>query len=228
MQFEPCDWHDLNPKDSHLAGPAFWPAGTLWPVCGQCDSPLSFIGQVRLDRAAIPGAQAGDLLTFHYCLRCRPDVPEQASAYRLRLHRNVDRSDVTPCLPPPSEAPVWRPTPSRIRLVPRRSVPHWEDAEPELEHLGLDYNGWRVYGNTVEQFGLAPAERSQLGGYPEWLFVSEWPTCHECGTRMVLIWKLASTRSVSLFWGPGGRVLIFACPCRCSDHALALVHQYCT
>jgi len=189
---------------------------------------------VRLDGEGAPRVGSGKLLTFHYCLHCLPWGPDDASAYRLRLHSDTDAASLTPVAPPPVEDAdhfYWAPVPCRIVLAPTVSVPDWEDAPPEVTRLRLGEEPWDTYRTACE--AIVPSEDlsadmdSRLGGYPNWIQSSDWPSCPECGEEMRLIWQLDSEPAAGIMWGDTGRVYIFACPRPCSENALALVMQCC-
>lgn len=225
LQVEPAGSEALSPCDSHLGGPPFWPAGEPWPVCGQCDQPLTFIGQVRLDTPGAPQLGEAKLLTFHYCFDCLPSQPEDGSAYRLRLHTNL--AQPLQGTPPPRNDEQRPITPCRTPFLPVLSVPHWYDAEPALSTLDLGEDAWESYRTAGNQITQAPNLESRLGGHPDWIQGAAWPICYTCGERMQLIWQLDSEDAAQLMWGDVGRVYLFACPQGCHDQPLALVMQCC-
>jgi uncharacterized protein YwqG len=220
----------LSPLDSHLAGPPFWPDGEPWPVCGQCDRPLAFIGQVRLDGEGSPRIGDAELLTFHYCLECFAYGPEQASAYRLRLYKDVAATPLAKApMPHTDEVDYahWDPVPCAVTMVSVQSIPHWEDAKAQLDGVELGDGPWAAYNAEGQALTGAPNIESRLGGYPDWIQGSYWPDCPACGVRMQLIWQLDSERETGLMWGDSGRVYIFACPSCCNDQSLVLITQSC-
>ena len=230
LRVEPTDLESLSPVESHLGGPPFWPEDEPWPVCGQCDRPLTFVGQVRLDGEGAPRVGRAKLLTFHYCFHCLPCDADEASAYRLRLYDDIDAVRQSQRPRPDADDPDhtrWAPVPCRITFEPVRSVPRWYDAEPELAGLDLGADPWETYLAAARAVAPAPNVESRLGGYPDWVQGSDWPSCPECGRRMHLIWQLDSEPEARIMWGDTGRVYVFACPLSCSEHALALVMQCC-
>lgn len=230
LQIEPAEHDQLSPRESHLAGPPFWPASEPWPVCGQCDRPLTFIGQLRLGNKGPLHTGTDHLITFHYCLHCFAYGPDDASAYRLRRYSAPDTTPLETTPPPSIEDPGythWNPVPCRCSLQPTRSVPHWSDAESELTGMDLGDDPWELYLAEAQAITGAPNVESRVGGYPDWIQSANWPHCPECGERMRLVWQLDSESEAGIMWGDTGRIYIFTCPRPCSAHALALVMQSC-
>lgn len=219
VQFARAPLEALNPREGHVGGPPFLPAGQTWPTCGHCQKPLTFIGQMPV--AGLPGAE---LLTFYYCLACRPGGPEGAAAYHLALHGGVSQG---PLQNPAPESRSGGPVPCRVTLTEAVSVPHWEDARSDVAHLDLGSDPWEAYRDVWDALTNAPTLETRLGGYPDWISGAEWPACPDCGRRMTLLWQLDSEPETGLMWGDSGRLFLFACPGPCHDRALALVLQSC-
>jgi hypothetical protein len=224
LLLQSADPAHLDPRSSHLGGPPFLPAGEEWPRCPSCGAPFSFIGQVRLDEAGL--AEGPTLLTFFCCHACLWTATE--CALFVRLHSGVDQSPLAGATQPDADAnePYPMPTaPCSVALQPATSLPHWEDAQPEVAGLNLGPRPWSVYADTLQRLTQEPNTESHLGGYPGWIQGPEWPSCPHCGQPMRLLWQLDSEPEADLMWGDVGRVYIFGCRLPCRPDVLRTVIQ---
>ncbi|WP_176737400.1 ankyrin repeat domain-containing protein [Micromonospora citrea] len=159
---------------SQLGGLPSLRAGEPWPVCTNCEEPLTFHGQIDLGQApSVDDDRFGSgLLQMFYCLECDPTDPGG------NLIRIIDSASPTA----PAEAP------DSVEVIPAHPVTGWH--RPIKDHpTYLD-----EFDEAIDHASLTRDERDakfklnrsgdKLGGWPCWVHDSRYPPCPEDGEPM--------------------------------------------
>jgi len=229
LRLEPGE-HSTNAPQSGFGGQPWWPVGDPWPLCDNCEGPLGFICQLRLDGGGHWRPDRSELLSIFFCWRCGQNADlessERPSGDRCRLR--LLRLDAQPLAPPATMPADEQLISCRVHGTPVLDAPGWQDVADEFAEIAphaLDELRTRYHLAEAEVLHTHEAPRSQLGGYPHWLHESAWPECRWCGGQMYLLAQLVQEPAARLDWGQERRAYLFCCAEPCDPEALTLVLQ---
>lgn len=142
----------------------------IWPGCGDCKNPLTFMMQCNLD--ALPDGMdnhESGILRFFYCLHddCAgmggwdPFDPQ----HHLSILQGYGNCRTTP------KDTILIPAQYVSDLTEIQDVPHW----PDRRNLNLPESDDQVYA----------ADGHKYAGWPHWIQGAERPSCPECKAVMV-------------------------------------------
>lgn len=216
-------------RASRFNGRPFLLESETWPACAYCARPMPLFVQLDLDAlpAACAGAYGSGLLQLFFCV-CGDDAADEAFDHKAKLVR------ILPDAAPGAivEAPDLAFAPAAQAITGWTAKPECCQIQEAAEHgiearyryfgqprylcaeLGID-TGWIVKGglkDAVEREVFNAAEADKLGGWPYWVQRVEYPRCTLCGTRMRLVFQLASQDHVPHMFGDGGVGHITQCP----------------
>lgn len=160
---------DAGAARTRTGGVPLAPPGFEWPRCAECDGPMQFQAQIRLDD--IDPAEHGLFSIFMcenepgLCLEWEPDSGGNRAF--------VFRSDLVPAAVP-SDGVVLLPEVSAIAYAATPEV-HYERARQR----------WHS-----ETGGPLRHVLGQVGGAPQWLQDDETPTCGGCDAPMTFVVQL--------------------------------------
>lgn len=185
-----------------------------WPICGNCENPLSFIFQCNL--ADCPHQKAQGLFTFFYCHECSPWGDDDfEDAWLVRRYNAPDKASAFEL---DNDSPA-RTNPCSTQLQVAQSLPNWEsinDLAPEIAKLSASANSdepWAAYQQALEQLlGGEPELNTAIGGYPQWIQGTDFPSCPNCSKRTRLLAQIDSEEEAGIMWGDSGMVYLFECP----------------
>ena len=175
-------------------------AGTRWPCCSSCSSPMQFLAQLplaSLDEAK--GHQDQVLLLFQcqgnpgMCDEWDPNAGGNAALL-------VEETGRVPMPVPKGETLLSGE--SRLRLV---------EYLPVQSQRTDDDNYWEAVDTPSSQVV------GKLGGAPLWIQADETPSC-ECGARMTFVAQLEERGGGHINFGDSGTGYAFVC-LLCRDSA---------
>ncbi|MGR6318213.1 DUF1963 domain-containing protein [Micromonospora soli] len=173
------------------------PQGFDWPRCDECDGPMQFLAQVRLDD--IDPADSGLLSIF----MCQND-PGLCDEWDATAGGN--RAFVFPL---GQLAPSAVPSGDNVLLAETSAVAY----VPMNNSEGYDEARERWCGESGRPL---PDVLGQLGGAPAWLQFDETPTCAVCNLQMSFVVQLEEGHDyrTDINFGGGGCGYGFRCrPC---------------
>lgn len=174
-----------------------------WPACAECELPMRFIAQLRLDELATHGpkgsAEGSGTLAVWMCQN-DPGMCEEWSPTEGGNTARLFPADATlsPASPPEGET-----------LLAESSAVAYQPVE------GTAYDDAR--GEWAERQGVSPREvLGAWGGEPSWLQGEEVPDCPSCEGPMDFAAQLEEGHhhETELGFGGGGCAYAFFCtPC---------------
>lgn len=170
------------------------PPGFRWPRCHECDGPMQFLAQVRLDD--IDSAESG-LLSIFMCQN-DPGLCDEWDATSGGNRAFVFELDqLTPAAVPPGDNVLLEET-SEVAYVPLN----------DSEDYGEARERWRVESGRPVRDVLG-----QLGGLPAWLQFDETPTCAVCDLPMSFVVQIEEGHDyqTAINFGGGGCGYGFRC-----------------
>lgn len=208
---------------SQFGGAPWLPHGEQWPICGICQTALTFF--LQLDLGQLPAdldRRFGDgLLQLFYCTECNQMEPfSKAHLARIIAPTGVTRASLPP---------------DAIEDFPPKAIVGWEEfielPQPwEFETLGLRYtyeypaDVIRIECPEVGLIAERPADQGiadeiasaadgdKLAGWPRWRQYDDYPACPQCGAQMQLLFQLDSEDHLPVVLGDLGTGYLTQCP----------------
>jgi hypothetical protein len=219
--------NDAGAGLSKFGGTPWLAPGEPWPACTACGRPMPLF--LQLDLGTLPaeaGARWGTgLLQLFYCTggadgHC-PAVgyaPFSDGQLARVVHPSGPGGTATHGQPAMAERPIvgWTPIDDvpgseeqeemglRCTFDGDRHTARYECPEIKLVADGLP-------DTTPEQLP-GPSPKDKLGGWPFWVQGMKYPNCPTCGTRMELVFQLASNEHVDFMFGDMGVGHVTQCP----------------
>ncbi len=189
-------------------------AEEAWPVCGECDEPMSFF--LQLDLSALPERAEPGLLQLFYCSvddgDCEVWVPfSDATRVRIvsgELERREAPDGVTTF--PEKSITGWkqvvdRPNPQDHHDLGVRYEYDFQAGEVRIVCPDIDFDvaGLDIEACSAEAISTA-REGDKLFGWPHWIQGAEYPACPECGARMEVLLQIDSEDNIPYMFGDSG------------------------
>lgn len=172
-------------RASRIGGRPFMGENEIWPSCGDCKNPLSFIMQYDLEALADTGLDHGKgLLRFFYCEHEDCVGMGGWQAFDPQHHLSILQGDGA-CRDVPDGTKI-HPASRVVRWEKIDDIPHWEDRPDAL----LDDEATPYYGH-------------KFGGWPFWIQGAERPNCPDCNSKMDPIIQLDENHTRSFNFGGG-------------------------
>lgn len=182
------------------------PAGFDWPLCDECDGPMQFLAQVRLDD--IDAADAA-LLSIFMCQN-DPGLCDEWDATAGGNRAFVfPLGELTPSAAPSGDT-VLAPETSAVTYVPVTDSAGYDEAR---EH-------WRSESGRPLRDVLG-----QLGGAPAWLQFDQTPACPACALPMSFVVQLEEGHDHRTGFNFGGGGCGYGFRCRSCATAAFLWQQ---
>lgn len=203
---------------SHFGGRPYAELGENWPICPDCELPLTFICQVNLNEVApnlFPGI---GLFTFFFCWDCFPngDEGETEDLWVVKFYPHPESSRAMRLKATPRNQEPVKPCSFISKSV--LTAPDWEgmfvwcpEAVDEANKINSD-EPWVAYDQALEELGCFNEIATQVGGYPHWLQAEDTPRCPQSDAPLVLMAQIDSERKAGVTWGDGGSAYLFICP----------------
>ncbi|WP_405617429.1 ankyrin repeat domain-containing protein [Streptomyces sp. NBC_01508] len=172
-------------------------AGEAWPVCGDCEAPLTFFAQVDLARIP-PTARARfgpGLLQVFFCTACNPHRTSHDER-RVRIIDTAGTATVTAA-------------PDGARVLPLLPVMGWGPAVKDYPYREAQESELP----TEEKDVLFELNRQghKLGGWPNWVQDPEYPRCPQ-GDHLMDGMLLQINSGPAHRWGDNGAAYVLRCP----------------
>jgi uncharacterized protein (TIGR02996 family) len=201
---------------SKIGGHFLWPAAEEWPSCPDHNCPL--VGALQLRKEDIPevGFKRGtDLFQLLWCPH--DHEPGYCPAPEVYWWRR-DAITTAGSHPAPSSAEQWY-VPKPCLLYPERVVEYPDpfeldhDIDEQIQESSeferalelvqkMSVGQWSLPDDTEQlyQCWLSTADGTKVGGYPDWVQDSEYPSC-SCGKTMELLVMFSSWEFDGGTWG---------------------------
>lgn len=173
------------------------PAGiqaSLWPVCQDCQHPMSFVLMLRKHAVRLPLQRHGALALF-VCSNtfskgaCQTWEPDHGANRVLLLHDEALRQPALPSVP----------------------TLNGLDGSEALAQRRLTYTGPDFEADPEREENAAEVDdASKVGGFPSWIQGDETPTCKQCAAKMTFVAQLEERLDGALNFA-GGTGYLFCC-----------------
>ncbi|MEU8777150.1 hypothetical protein [Streptomyces sp. NPDC048606] len=219
---------EADRRNSSIGGPLLWPSDEPWPECSLPDESgppggpsVAMVPVAQIHRTDAPGPwwpPGIDLLQILWCPNAHWDPPRRQAdlspVLEVRWRRAADVTEVLAEAPAPSryDEDGYLPRPCSLAVEPVTDFPFREELpaelRPRLEELLRETGDG---GDAVTRLA-----GWKLGGRPTWHLTH--PTafsCDACGTKMTLLFTVASDGETGVVVGRHGELRLFTCP---TDH----------
>lgn len=172
-------------RASRIGGRPYMAADEVWPSCGNCKNPLSFMMQYDFEALSETEFDHGKgLLRFFYCEHEDCVGMGGWDAFDPQHHLSVLQGEG-----------VCRDVPEGTKVHPASEVVRWE-AVDDVPH-------WEDRPATLREDNASPYPGHKFGGWPFWIQGSERPSCPECKSEMDPIIQLDENHTRSFNFGGG-------------------------
>ena len=187
-------------SDATVGGKPLAGAGTRWPCCSSCNSPMQFLAQLPLASLDEAKGHRDQVLLLFQC-QSDPGMCDEwdpnAGGNTALLVEEADRVQM-----PVPKGETLLPGESRLRLLQYLPVQS-QRTDDDNYCEAVDAPGSQVVG--------------KLGGVPLWIQADETPSC-ECGAPMTFVAQLEERGGGHINFGDCGTGYAFVCQ-SCRDSA---------
>jgi len=206
---------DNSQMSSHFGGSPYFERGETWPVVNEKN--LEFICQFHdLEGRFLPDGIR--LVQFYYDFDQFPyDTDQQGWLVKTYKEVNVDKTDFLEKPKELKESRYCEVSFERVKSLPdEEEIYRYSELASALSnvldddkdnHQGLAYN-CTAYESVVTKLIGEQHDRSQIGGYPQWI--------QPAGTHnnanneaMKLLMQIGSEDNAGLMWGDNGSIYVF-------------------
>lgn len=170
-----------------------------WPVCPNCNKNMQLF--LQLDLEELPERQEEGLIQLFYCTSIDPPCESDLEAYfpfsKAVACRKIDISGESSQIKPKLQEVF-----SEKLIVGWEPVDDYPDYE-EFDELGIDIDG-DTYELIQEKDLASPVADDKLFGWPYWVQSVEYPFDRDTGSRMELLFQLASEDNLAFMFGDSG------------------------
>ena len=174
-----------EPRASRFGGRPYMENEGIWPSCGACDTPLSFM--MQYDLAVLDKVEAvhgSHLLRLFYCEAEECVGMGGWDAFSPQHHLSISKAEG-----------ACREAPDDIKIHPASHVVRWEKID--------DVPHWADRPKILKEDAAHPYPGHKFGGWPFWIQGAERPNCPDCKSQMDTILQLDEYHSRSFNFGGG-------------------------
>ncbi len=188
-------------KKSKIGGLPFLRNEDDWPVCPNCKKNMQLFVQLNLEE--LPEKRDKGIAQLFYCTSNEPHCESEKEAFfpfsKVVECRIIEATDTSVLIEPKTDELFEEKL--ITNWIPKDDYPHFE----EYAQLGIELDLEDEVYELMEQreTGL-PIEQDKLFGWPYWVQSVEYPFDRKTGTKMELLFQLASEDNLPYMFGDVG------------------------